>query len=307
MIKDLRAAGVTTSVTAPADFQQGFFLPDPKALSELAKKKKGPINKKVISEFTDFISSVGTISFLGFTANENALSMHLQTLQIGAAIAGNEKKYGRPTTSEDLALLQTTIVQERRAEQLAAVATGLAAATSGTITSSKDPKGLDDVVAGLKGAMPPKGAASEDDAKAYLAGLEPGLGEARARYDGWLSQSYGATYPRSTMKSLVDQVFKQAEQDLGQTSLADERRAHDEKHPPKPGAASDTPGASASLADRAVAMGKGLLPADGPLRKGLDTFDALRKGDVKGAVTSAMGFVPSGPLKSALVLALKLF
>ena len=49
-----------------------------------------------------------------------------------------------------------------------------------------------------------------------------------------------------------------------------------------------------------------MFPADGTVRSSLEGISALSKGDAKGALKAAIGFVPVPGLKDGLALASKL-
>ncbi len=308
-IAKLKSVGINPKLTANPSFQQGFLVPDGKTYgNELVKV---PAAKQTVTRqtFQDFASQETTISFHSYEASQHQLIMHMGAVLVTSAIVRNQKKYGLTTNEEDIMMVRKTLDYARKGDEIAAAGAGLSAGLVAVTNNNKPTKALDDIAKAVKSSLPSKATVTDAEAKAYLEGFEGGLGDAKQRYETMLKTSYGSEWESSTMKSIVDQTFKEADEATHQRSEASRREARNKKANTivptnKPDKNDKSGGGAGAGAAAAVASA---LPSDGPIRSALDVVDALKTGDAKKALGSAMAFVPPGPLKMGLGVALSLF
>lgn len=301
LVTKLRGVGINPKLVANPDFQNGFLQPDGKSYGD--ELVKVPVAKQTSTReaYSDFAYQTQNITWYAYQSSQHQILMQLQAVIVAASLKRNQKKYGIAQNDDDVLIMKKSLDYARRSDEIAAAGAGMSAALLAITNNKKQPKVLEDMAKAVKQSLPSKATATDAEAKAYLDGFEGGLGAAKQRYEGMIKASYGKEYDRSTIKSILDQTFEQAEESLSTKSQA-ERRAERDAQPNtviptrKPGA----PGASPTSGLKDV------LPADGPIGGALQVIDALKNGDPKGALKGALGFVPPGPIKAGLGAVLSL-
>ncbi len=310
-IKKLRDVGVRPRVAPNAKkFQQGFLQLDGEAVS--AEWKSVPRAKDVEMRrvVNDLSGQTQTVTWASYLASQQQIGLHLQAVAVTGAVVANRKKYDLQPSPEEVGIVKTALDQARRGDEIAAAGAGLSAALVAVTNAGKPAKTLEDMARAVKETLPSKATVSEDEAKAYLDGFEAGVGDARERYESMLKKSYGEDWERSSMKGMLDQAFKIADDATRQRSEAD-RRAEREQRAEARRAGAGTPRASTATARPSggdlTSTARSILPSDGPIGGAIGVVDALRTGDAKGALVGAIAFVPPGPIKTGLNLIASLF
>lgn len=304
-VAKLVAVGIHPKVTAnPKKLQQGFLVLDGERVSAEWKSVPPAKNQQARILVSDLSSQTQTVTWASFLASQQQIGLHLQAVAVTGAVVANRKKYGLEPSEAEVAIVKKALDQARRGDEIAAAGAGLSAAIVAVTNGGKPAKTLEDMARAVKGAIPSKATASEEDAKAYLDGFEAGLGDARARYEAMLKRSYGEEWERSSMKGVLDQAFEIAEEGAHQRSEADRRAEREKRRAARRGAAAPPEPAPAT---DVAATARSLLPSDGPIGGAIGVADALRNGDAKGALKGAIAFVPPGPIKASLNLVASLF
>lgn len=307
----LRAVGLHPKVASSGKkFQQGFLQLDGGAISAEWKSVPQAKNQEARYVVSDLSGQTQTLTWASYLASQQQIGLHLQAVAVTGAVIANRRKYSLEPSPDEVAIVKKTLDQARRGDEIAAAGAGLSAALVAVTNAGKAAKNLDDMARAVKEAIPSKATATDEEAKAYLDGFEAGLGDARERYESMLKKSYGDEWERSSMKSMLDQSFKIADEGTHQRTEAD-RRAEREKRAEERRAESGSHRASPSTgpaqASNLASTAKSLLPSDGPIGGAIGVVDALKNGDAKGALKGAIAFVPPGPIKTGLNLISSVF
>lgn len=113
-------------------------------------------------------------------------------------------------TDEDYAMVQQMLSSQQRREAVAAVSIGLMGAYQVALADGGDPTVIDQVADATLAALPMKGEATLDDAKAYVANFEVNVQSAQVLYEDQMRKTFGDAEYEAKYKAQIDAMFAQA-------------------------------------------------------------------------------------------------
>lgn len=219
------------------------------------------------------------------------IRLNMAIMMGSAKLVADRHASGLDLDGKDYRTIAELIAAQRRVETLSAMATGLMAAYHAVVRDGKKPDVIEAYVNETRKAFPTTGAATEEEARAYVASLKKDAGGAKKRYTDWIRDVYGEENLPSMQRGIDDDFAKIA------ALLSTETKSPSSNG--KPPLGSDVRAPSGGLAD--------LLPIDGKAKVAIGGVLALAQGDVKGAINAVTTLVPDGPIKKGLALITALF
>ena len=316
---------------------------------------------KYMMKVGDLSSAISSVSTQAYTSNFTVQSSGLQTMLKVAGMVRTRKMMEMDFDADDYARVKRNLERMRRVEAIAASTMGMLAAYQAVLNSGGDPKALDAIAENTVKAFPLKPTVTDDEAKKYVEDLKGNVAAQKSKYEQMMRKTYGDAKYEKSYKAGIDAMFKQAEDAQNQKSsgqmVADtqtkykddlrkcargekldsgtmvgaanpercrERLAQMGEPAPDapatvavPDAKSLVPGQVNQVNQGLGQVGQGLgvanavkngdvtgaldgaakmFPADGTIGSSLAGLSALSKGDPKGALSAAMNLVPGGGL-----------
>jgi len=284
------------------------------------------------------------VAVAAFTSNFDVQAKGLTTMLTVASSVRTHKMMNMEWTDDDYARVKRRLERLRRSEAIAASTMGMVAAYQAVVNNGGDPKALDAIAENTLKAFPLKPTVTDDEAKQYVAALKENVAAQRATYEKMMRATYGDAKYEKDHKAQIDAMFKQAEDAESQKSVGQMQQDTMTKYnqdlakcargeDPGPGsmvgpgkckearanAASQQGGGGGAAGGPAipgqVQQGMGvanavkngdvsgaldgaakMFPSDGTIGASLSGISALTKGDPKGALSAAMNLVPGGGL-----------
>ena len=264
----------------------------------------------------------------------------LTTMQMTANMIRTRRQLEMEWTDEDYAMVQQLLSSQQRREAVAAVSIGLMAAYQVALTDGGDPKVIDDVAQATLDALPMKGEAALEEAKAYVENFEQNVESSHVLYEDMMRKTFGDEVYESKYKAQIDSMFTQASSATQAQSASERIAATNAKYeedlllcaagkelPPgtlvgpakcdeakaaarggtlSPDALQQLLGGAGAVDGKALAK-KGILlalekiPGGQQVKRAIEGVKALRDGDPSIALRLAAYLVPMpGPAKMAL-------
>lgn len=263
----------------------------------------------------------------------------LTTMQMTANMIRTRRQMEMEWTEEDYAMVQQLLSSQQRREAVAAVSIGLMGAYQVAFEGG-DAKVVDDVAQATLDALPMKGEATLEEAKAYVENFEQNVESSKVLYEDMMRKTFGDEEYEAKYKAQIDTMFAQASsatQAQSASELVASTNAKYEEHlklcaagealPPdtmvgpakceeaKAAASGGTLSPDAlqqllgrageldgkALAKRGILLALEKIPGGQQVKRAIEGVKALRDGDPSVALRLAADLVPMpGPAKMAL-------
>lgn len=256
----------------------------------------------------------------------------MTTMQVASGMVRTRRQMEMEWQDEDYAIIEQLLASQRRRESIGAVSIGLMASYQLAFADGGDPKVVETVAQASLDALPMKGEATMDEAKAYIENFDANVESSRVQYEAQMRKSFGDQEYEAKYKSGIDSMFTQiagASSAQSVTEMMAENNATYEEHlkmcargetpPPStmvgPGKCKEAKAAAGSggelsadvlaglLGGPGAVDGKGIakkgillalekIPGGNQVKRALQGVKALRDGDPSIALRLAADLVP---------------
>ncbi len=134
----------------------------------------------------------------------------MTTMQMTANMIRTRRQMEMEWTDEDYAMVQQLLSSQQRREAVAAVSIGLMGAYQVAFAEGGDPAVVDQVAEATLAALPMKGDANLDEAKAYVDNFEANVESAQVLYEDQMRKTFGDAEYEAKYKAQIDSMFAQA-------------------------------------------------------------------------------------------------
>ncbi len=254
------------------------------------------------------------------------------TMQVVAGMVRSRRQMEMEWLDEDYAIVQQLLASQSRREAVGAVSIGLMASYQLAFAEGGDPTIVDTVAQASLDALPMKGEASLDDAKAYVENFDANVESAQVQYDAQMRKTFGDEVYEAKYKAGIDATFTQiagASSAQSVTEMMAENNATYEEHlkmcargeapPPStmvgPGKCKEAKAAAGSggelspdvlagllggagavdgkaIAKKGILLALEKIPGGKQVQRALEGVKALRDGDPSIALRLAADLVP---------------
>jgi polyhydroxyalkanoate synthesis regulator phasin len=225
----------------------------------------------------------------------------MTTMQMTANMIKTRRHMEMEWTDEDYALVQQLLSSQQRREAVAAISIGLMGAYQVAVADGGDPTVIDQVAQATLDALPMKGEATLEEAKAYVDNFEQNVESAHVQYEDMMRKTWGDEEYEAKYKAQIDNMFTQAAAATSTQSVTEMMAANNAKYeehlkmcargeePP-----SDTMVGPAKCKEAKAAASGGQLSPDAlaQLVGGVGDVDA--KGMAKKGILLALDKIPGG-------------
>lgn len=238
------------------------------------EKKEYEAGARFVTKVGDLGGEISAVSFATWTSSRTVLDAGMINLDRVTSLVRGRKALGGALTPAEYAVIKRSLARKKRAESVTAATMGMLATYIAVVNDGGDPKALDLVATEALKAFPLKIEVSDDEAKQWVDRLGENVAAQKALYEAQLRKLYGdGQYERS---------FKQSN-DAGFAAIGN----------------TDAPTTKARNGS-ATSSGSDELDgfagiADGSLRTSLRGISALKRGDAKTALKSALDLAPPVP------------
>ncbi|MGH1341244.1 MAG: hypothetical protein ACRBN8_06820 [Nannocystales bacterium] len=256
----------------------------------------------------------------------------LTTMQVAANMVRTRRQMEMEWQDEDYAIVQQLLASQRRRESIGAVSIGLMASYQLAFAEGGDPSVVETVSQASLDALPMKGEASLDEAKAYIENFDANVESSRVQYETQMRKSFGDEVYETKYKAGIDTMFTQiagASSAQSATEMMAENNATYEEHlkmcargetPPPgtmvgPGKCKEAKAAAGSggelsadvlagllggpgavdgkaIAKKGILLALEKIPGGNQVKRALEGVKALRDGDPSVALRLAADLVP---------------
>jgi len=256
----------------------------------------------------------------------------LTTMQVVSSMVKTRRQMEMEWTDEDYAIIQQLLASQRRREAVGAVSIGLMASYQVAFAEGGDPTVIDQIAQGTLDAMPLKGEASLEEAKAYVENFDANVESSQVQYEAQMRKSFGDEEYEAKYKAGIDSMFTQmgaASSQQSVTEMMASKNAEYEEHlqmcargekPPSgtmvgPGKCKEAKAAAGSggelsadvlagllggpgavdgkaIAKKGILLALEKIPGGNQIKRALEGVKALRDGDPSIALRLAADLVP---------------
>lgn len=140
----------------------------------------------------------------------------LTNMQVVSSMVKTRRQMEMEWTDEDYAIIQQVLSSQQRREAIGAVSIGLMASYQVAFAEGGDPTVVDQVAQATLDALPMKGEATLEQAKAYVENFDANVESSQVQYEAQMRKSHGDAVYEAKYKAQIDSLFAQ----LGMASSA---------------------------------------------------------------------------------------
>lgn len=292
-----------------------------------AERKEVTTNAKYAMRLNDLKMQLGNISRAAMMANSNARTSALTTMLRIAGMVKTRKQYEMEMNDADYAKVKGWLTRQHRIEAIAATSLAVLAVYQAVLNDGGNPQAIDELATNALKGFPLDIQATDDEAKAYVTGLDGNIQAVKQEYEATMRKRFGDAVYEAQYKAGTDAMFRQADPSSTKTIsqiVGDTNAKYKEDlakcgrgEPISPGSMvgparckeareavqngqpiPDTLGGGSSDDS---SSGGGLLgalkgfPGFGIISATIDGVQAIAKGDARGALRAAASIVPALP------------